>query len=211
MNTSMNLFPGVTVEPVKMTGTPVICVLGVLANERGLAIKQELLSWITNKYDCIAVNQEPPGRLFEYPALWIAQQTALSMNKPVLYLHTKGAANPNNVYNQVRVRKLWRFEYDVHYTDYMNFLKLGPRVVACPFTGTKTHTTWLNGFVATPEAWRVADNITPPKTYSDGNRYPYEHCFRDAPVTGIGRILNDIEGYPEPGGMKMVRFINENV
>lgn len=205
MNTSMNLFPGVTVEPVKMTGTPVICVLGVLANERGLAIKQELLSWITNKYDCIAVHQEPPGRLFEYPALWIAQQTALSMKKPVLYLHTKGAANPNNVYNQEKVRQLWRCEFDFHYDDYIRLLQSNDRVVACPFTGTRLHSTWMNGFVATPNAWKVAKNIVPPKF---GDRYPYEHCFRDAPVVGYGRIMNDIEGYPEPGGRKMVKFIN---
>ena len=201
----MNLFHGVTVERIKFTGTPVICVLGVLANERGLVIKKELLSWITAKYDCIAVNQDPPGKLFEYPALWVAQQTAISLNKPVLYLHTKGAANPKNVYNQTRVRKLWQFEFDAHYTDYINLINSGDCVVACPFTGTKTHTTWMNGFMATPGAWKIANNIVPPK---NGDRYPYEHCFREAPVVGFGRIMNDIEGYPEPGGMKMVGFIN---
>ena len=203
----MNLFPGVTVETIKWTGTPVICILGVLDNDRGKVIKQELLSWVTHKYDCIAVNQEPPGRLFEYPALFIAQQTSISTGKPVLYLHTKGAANPNNVYNQERVRKLWRFEFDVHYEDYMKFINSGDRVVACPFTGTKTHTTWMNGFIATPDAWKAADNIKPPKF---GDRYPYEHCFRFADITGYGRIMQDIEGYPEPGGMKMVGFINAN-
>ena len=208
MKQFMNLFPGVTVEPIKWTGTPVICILGVLDNDRGKVIKQELLSWITHKYDCIAVNQEPPGRLFEYPALFIAQQTSISTGKPVLYLHTKGAANPNNVYNQERVRKLWRFEFDAHYDDYMKLLHRGDRVVACPFTGTKTHTTWMNVFIVTPEAWKVADNIKPPKQYSDGNRYPYEHCFRDAPVTGFGRIMSHIEGYPRDGAQDMIRFIN---
>lgn len=208
MKQFMNLFPGVTVETIKWTGTPVICILGVLDNDRGKVIKQELLSWITHKYDCISVNQEPPGRLFEYPALFIAQQTSISTGKPVLYLHTKGAANPNNVYNQERVRKLWRFEFDVHYDDYMKFINSGERVVACPFTGTKTHTTWMNGFMATSEAWKVAHNIVPPRQYSDGNRYPYEHCFRDAPIIGYGRIMHHIEGYPNDGAQDMIKFIN---
>lgn len=208
MKQFMNLFPGVTVETIKWTGTPVICILGVLDNDRGKVIKQELLSWITHKYDCISVNQEPPGRLFEYPALFIAQQTSISTGKPVLYLHTKGAANPNNVYNQERVRKLWRFEFDVHYDDYMKFINSGERVVACPFTGTKTHTTWMNGFMATSEAWKVSHNIVPPRQYSDGNRYPYEHCFRDAPIIGYGRIMHHIEGYPNDGAQDMIKFIN---
>jgi hypothetical protein len=167
-----------------------------------------LLSWITRRYDCIAVNQEPPGRLFEYPALFIAQQTSISTGKPVLYLHTKGAANPTNVYNQARVRKLWRFEFDEHYDEYMNIINSHSRIVACPFTGTKHYTTWMNGFIATAEAWKVANNIKPPKLGKIYERFQYEHCFRDAPVIGCGRIMSDIEGYPEPGGMKMVSFIN---
>jgi hypothetical protein len=115
------------------------------------------------------------------------------------------------VYNQERVRKLWRFEFDGHYDDYINLINRSDRVVACQFTGSKTHTTWMNGFIATPEAWKVANHISPPKQYVDSNRYPYEHCFRDAQVIGIGRILSHIEGYPEPGGLDMVHFINSAV
>lgn len=197
--------PGVCVETIQYKHTPIICVLGVLANQRGLEIKNEMLKWIVTKYDCIAVNQEPPGVLFEYPGLLIAQQTSIITNKPVLYLHTKGAAHSTNVYNQATCREVWRREFIDHYDEYLLMMGSAKSVMACPFTGKTRHTTWLNGFMATPNGWAVAQNIVPPE---NGNRFPYEHCFKDVNIKAYGRIMNNVESYPEPGGNAMVRYIN---
>lgn len=63
----------VSIEYIKYTGTPILCVFGCLNNDAGNEIKAEMLEWITSKYDVIAVNQDYPGRLYEFPALAFAQ------------------------------------------------------------------------------------------------------------------------------------------
>ena len=82
------------------------CVLGVLKSPRGLQIRDEMLSWLLNEYNVYCVEQEMPGKLFEYPALRFAQWLCTEKDcDDVLYVHTKGAGRPSDV--QKKIRKMW--------------------------------------------------------------------------------------------------------
>lgn len=200
-------YPTISLNVEKYTNTPILCILGVLANDRGIEIKHEMLRWITSKYDCISVHQDYPGKLFEYPALSFAQYASIRFNKPVLYVHTKGAFHATNVCKQHLVRKLWYREFILHYQWYLDIIKHNKKVVACPFIGDKAHTTWTNGFIATPDAWMSIPVVPKLK-----DRLPYEHLFRDANINAFGRILNNVNSYDSstPGnpGVIMTRIIN---
>lgn len=82
------------------------CVLGVLKSSRGLQIRDEMLSWLLKEYNVYCVEQEMPGKLFEYPALRFAQWLCIEKGyEDVLYVHTKGAGRPSDV--QKKIRKMW--------------------------------------------------------------------------------------------------------
>jgi hypothetical protein len=82
------------------------CVLGVLKSPRGLQIRDEMLSWLLKEYNVYYVEQEMPGKLFEYPALRFAQWLCTEKDcEDVLYVHTKGAGRPSDV--QKKIRKMW--------------------------------------------------------------------------------------------------------
>ena len=66
-----------------------ICVFGVLKTKDGIKIRDEMLQWLEPLYDVLKIEQDPPGKLVEYPAIKFACQSAIEMNEPVLYLHTK--------------------------------------------------------------------------------------------------------------------------
>ena len=86
------------------------CVLGVLKSSRGLQIKDEMLSWLLNEYNVYCVEQEMPGKLFEYPALRFAQWLCTEKDcDDVLYVHTKGAGRPSDV--QKKIRKMWQTQF----------------------------------------------------------------------------------------------------
>ena len=61
-----------------------LCVLGVLKTSKGLQIKNEMLSWLNTKHNVFCVEQEPPGKLFEYPAIYYAIKLAIEMKERVL-------------------------------------------------------------------------------------------------------------------------------
>lgn len=143
------------------------CILGVLLTPAGLEIEQYMLSWLTQAYNVIAIRQPAPGTLFEYPALRYAQLLALQNNEPVLYLHTKGAANPGRT--QRRILNLWRNEFVDSKPAYEQHLPEAD--VLLPFSGPE-HVTWLNGFIATPKAYAAI----PPIVLSQ-DRYVYEGLF----------------------------------
>lgn len=173
--------PSVSIELIKYTGTPILCVFGCLMNDNGKKIKKEMLEWLTTKYDVVAVNQAYPGKLFEYPAMAFAQYAAKRFNKPILYIHTKGAFyTTNSLYSQNNVRELWKNEFITNYDWYLK----STADVSSPFTGDKDHSTWWNGFVAKPRAWAVVPEI---QFYE--NRYVYEHLFAGTPVTTAARIF----------------------
>ena len=133
-----------------------ICVFGVLKTKDGIKIRDEMLQWLEPLYDVLKIEQDPPGKLVEYPAIKFACQSAIEMNEPVLYLHTKGAANPNT-WIQVPTRHVWKKEFG----DKERAEKLfeiardcpDPMVV-CPFSGTGRET-WFNGFIINPKAAKI--------------------------------------------------------
>ena len=191
------------VERIKYTGTPVLCVLGCLMNDLGKRIKQEMVEWISEKYDIVAVNQEYPGKMFEFPGLAMAQTASITLHKPVLYLHTKGAFNTNTIYSQENVRKLWKREFIDNYDYYFGKVSGSGAAVACPFTGSFNRTTWMNGFVANEAAWSSI-----PRFESSYDRFPYEHTFIHAGIPVYGRIMNNVNFWPSRESQKMVNFIN---
>lgn len=196
---------GITLEAYLDKNSDIICVFGCLLTEAGKKIKQEMLEWILPKYDCYVVNQEAPGELFEYPALLMAKKISKMYNKPVLYLHTKGAANSKNIYDQNKCRMIWKDEFINHYNEYFAELKKDKKIakVLCPFTGSEKSTI-LNGFIANVIAWKKV-NIPEPI-----ERYRYEHLFTSLKdVKMFGRIMNDVNILKRTNTFnKMLSYIN---
>ena len=86
------------------------CILGVYETLNGLDIAGEMSIWLKKQYKLFKVTQEPiEGNLYEFPALLFASEFCQRINEPVLYIHTKGAANTTPV--QEVVRTLWKKEF----------------------------------------------------------------------------------------------------
>ena len=148
-----------------------ICVLGVLRTELGIRIKAEMESWLKPVYNVIAVEQEPPGPLYEFPAISLALDLAIHTDEPVLYMHTKGAACPN--WAQPWVRRLWMQEFGIpaNAGKYLELTKTDSPVVATPITSSGGKHTWFNAFVVNPAAARLLRE----HIHIDKNRYFYEN------------------------------------
>ena len=161
---------------------PIFCVLGVLATENGRQIERYMLSWLQKKYTVYAIRQQPPGSLYEYPALRFAQLLSMEKKQPVLYLHTKGAANKRKL--QCKTVNMWRYEFVEHKSDYRK--NLGDYDLLCPYSGPQ-NITWLNGFIASDKAFSA---IPPIEIFE--NRYYYETLFKGTQLKCFGRRLNNI-------------------
>lgn len=181
-----------------------ICILGCLDNEAGLSICKEMLEWIKKEHDVFVVHQAPPGIQFEYPAIKKVLDTAVLLNEPVLYLHTKGAGNPiPSCYKermmaptvnfpkeakpedcQKVVRMMWKKEFTgERLKEYLKAANTNEPVVVCPLTG-KERLTWQNGWIINPAG---AKELL--KTFHlDKNRYYYETMFQSIPVKIIGML-----------------------
>ena len=167
--------------------TDVNCVLGCLCNDRGLSICKELVKWIQLRWHLWIVFQDYPGKLYEYPALKYAQKLANQFNKPVMYLHTKGAFNDSPI--QLSIRALWWHTFFVRYNECISALKKYD--IVCPFTG-QSKMTWYNGFIANPFAW--GNVIIKP----EADRYIFESLWRTREILNTttiygmyGNNLND--------------------
>ena len=146
-----------------------------------------MLSWLTETYNVICIYQEPPGKLYEYPALRAAQYFVSNSDKYeyCLYIHTKGAGNPNPI--QQRIKNMWKVEFgSKKFQEYINAIsdKDSP-IVACPFAGPDRQT-WYNGFFANKKAWNDLDIIKP-----TDNRYLFECIWRNYKNTKIIGIIKD--------------------
>jgi hypothetical protein len=184
-----------------------ICIFGCLLTEQGYCIKSEMLSWLIDKYQVICVNQKSPGILYEYPALNCAQLTAKKYHCPILYVHTKGAANSHNVYEQAKVRQLWKTEFVDHFDYYYNIVSTDPLAVGAPFVSDAPFgNTWMNGFIAGERAWHNAC-IEPPK--QPLGRYRYECIFRDVLYHPYSRIISHINHANTTQFTQLVNYINE--
>ena len=55
----------------------IVCIFGILANEKGIEIANSMIEWLLPEYDIYCVYQKYPGKLFEFPALRFAQWLSL--------------------------------------------------------------------------------------------------------------------------------------
>lgn len=162
------------------------CVFGVLKTKEGLDIKAEMMQWLTKSYNVITVEQEAPGELFEHPAIATAASLSIALNQPVLYLHTKGAANLSQV--QQVIRKMWQNEFSNPYQYFV--IATGPRpVIVAPEVSTDK-CTWFNGFVLNPEAGKILEQHLH-EIRSD--RYFYESVARGTDIDVVSPYHN-VEG-----------------
>ena len=154
-----------------------ICVLGVLKTEEGLRVKEEMLQWLRPVHNVYAVEQEAPGALYEFPAMALAFEMCHKAQTPVLYIHTKGAANPHMV--QGMVRKMWQGEFG-NPEKAKEYLKLVDGVeprLAAPVVGDDSQT-WFNAFVMNPAAAAVLRDTVRPSA----DRYFFERVARNTSV-----------------------------
>lgn len=159
------------------------CVLGVLLSEEGKRIEHYMLSWLTKEYNVISIRQPMPGIFFEFPALRFAQLFSVENKEPVLYLHTKGSANPGRIQRQVV--NMWKHEFVAYKLDYDK--RINQYDLLMPYSGPQG-ITWFNGFIATPKAF----SSIPPLVQLD-NRYFYEKIFKGVSTIRYGRRLSNIE------------------
>ena len=168
-----------------------LCVFGVLKTEEGLKIKKEMLEWLNPLYEVLCIEQDPPGTMFEYPAIKYALQLSIDMNEPVLYIHTKGAANKKTWY-QNGVRNIWKNEFsnENHINEMFEFCKnINKPYVICPFTGN-TNITWFNAFIVNSLAAKAV--LPTLKTPTKDNRWYYECIFEKIPdITVYGTLDNN--------------------
>lgn len=169
------------------------CVLGVLTTEAGLKIKEEMLSWLKPIYEVFCVEQEAPGVLYEYPAIKMAADLAVDLNEPVLYLHTKGAAMPNQA--QPMVRAFWQHEFTVNSEKYFEMVDDCKPLVSAPYTMHK-NIAWFNAFVMNPMA--ASKLLVYLKPQED--RYWFEQKIwnQDSSVTMLGLYDDKVASFVEP-------------
>ena len=162
------------------------CVFGVLKTEAGLRIKEEMLSWLNEVYDVEIVEQEAPGVLFEYPAIWKATQVAIEINEPVLYIHTKGAAMDNGA--QPIVRNFWKREFGQNSDKYFKAVEGDKPLVSAPITNPEHKVAWFNAFVINPAA---AKDLKP-VLHAQEDRYWFEQeIWKACPNTEVIGVLTD--------------------
>lgn len=182
-----------------------LCVFGVLRSERGLIIREEMLSWLTPVYDVISVEQEVPGALFEYPAINYAVELAKKTNEICLYIHTKGAAYPR--WTAKLVKNMWKSEFIDHKEDYDKLFAehRGEPAVFCPITGGDKNT-WFNGFYITPEAALKTQVLS----YTS-HRWYWESMYRKNDVVKvIGRLINDIKDIDDENNIqRMLKYLRK--
>lgn len=166
------------------------CVFGVLTTEKGIEIQKEMLEWLLPAFDVSTIKQEPPGTLFEYPAINFALHKCCQINKPCMYIHTKGASNDKP--SAAKIRNIWKDQYMNHFQDYLGVIDVNKPMVVCPYTGQTRRRTWFNSWIITPPAASILL-----KTFHiDENRYYYERLFVDQPDIEIKGILSNDCDWP---------------
>ena len=193
------------IEPEILDENKPSCVVGVLTTENGKVIADELYEMLNPKYNVYKVEQEPPGREFEYPAINFAIDLCKTKKlKQVLYLHTKGAVYSRPIAKQVR-QGLWKQEFVDNIDWYLTTCDTDKPTVACPATNN-SGTTWYNGFFINLPACEI---VTLKKELC--NRYYYEHIFCqpvNKNIKVVGRLFNDVaEGINTPSHKKLNDYI----
>lgn len=147
-----------------------LCVFGVLKTKKGLLVKDRITNYLKDRFDILYIEQEPPGTMYEYPAIKYALQMAIEMNEPVLYIHTKGAADPYHNWYQKPAKQLWEHEFGTDKVcEIYKMLNTNEPMIACPIIGPN-NATWFNGKMINPAAAKIILETF----HFDKNRYYYE-------------------------------------
>lgn len=157
-----------------------LSVMGVLKTAKGLIIKERLTKYLKPRFDILYIEQEPPGKLYEYPAIKYALKLAIEMDEPVLYIHTKGASDPHHMWYQTPVKKLWEQEFGTKKVEdsYKKVCCAEPTII-CPIAGTHNET-WWNGMIINPSAAKLilptlkTPNVLTDRVVSPNSRWYYE-------------------------------------
>lgn len=154
-----------------------LCVFGIMGNEQGLKIADEMREWLRPVYDVFEVVHD--GKQFELPALKEAQRLAVEYDEPVLYIHTRGAVNTYPT--TVPTRRMWREEFGRQWRKYFTIAQTPDPIVVCPFVDYDKETRY-NGFVASAAAWAQLD-LQPTTDRMDYERLWCKHD--NTPVLGL--------------------------
>lgn len=157
------------------------CVLGVMNNESGLLIRDQMMKWLSKFYNIIEVIHD--GSQFEFPALSFMQKWCKETGNPCLYLHTRGAVN--QYWTTPKTHKLWEIEFGQCGHKYFDMVNNEKPMCVCPFTSGEKHT-FYNGFVVNAKAMEVLDTITP-----NDDRFVFEDIFKGSIVEVVGTKTKD--------------------
>jgi len=165
----------------------IVCIFGVLANEKGLEIEKSMLQWLLPEYDVYCIYQKYPGKLFEYPALRFAQWISNILKIPIiLYVHTKGAFK--KAIFQENARALWKLEFTKPRNFiYIQLIKNNETDISLPFRIGMT--TLYNGMFISNRAFNLINTIDISK-----DRYYYEKFFmfnKTLEKVRIKGVIND--------------------
>ena len=157
------------------------CIMGVLKTDKGILIKNRLSAYLSPRFNIFYVEQDPPGTMYEYPGILFALTCAIDCKMPVLYIHTKGAADPHHMWYQKPVKKLWEHEFGTEKVNetYKKACTSVPTVF-CPIAGTNKQT-WWNGMIINPAAAQIIKNTF----HFDSNRYYYEYTMCNLPEINV--------------------------
>lgn len=182
------------------------CVMGVLRTDNGLHIKQRITEYLEPRFHIFYVEQDPPGTMFEYPGIMFALKMAIDLNKPTLYIHTKGAADPHHMWYQTPVKKLWAYEFGTAKVEktYQRACTEVPTVI-CPIAGSAKQT-WWNGMIINPAAAKEIQ-----KTFHfDTNRFYYEFSMCNLPTVNV--VSSAVDGcFSEDDTNRLLREITKDM
>lgn len=183
----------------------IVCVFGILVNERGIKISNSMLEWLLPEYDVYCIYQKYPGILYEYPALRFAQWISLNLNISILlYIHTKGASHP--IDNQKNVRSIWKHEFTKPRNNiYIKIIEKNIVDISLPFRSGAC--TWFNGMFISNRAFKLINTIE----YNKDDRWFYERLFAytNNPSVNIRfkGILNDTIFFSNDAWIENNRFL----
>ncbi len=165
-----------------------LCVFGVLKTKKGLLIKDRISNYLKDRFNILYIEQEPPGNMYEYPAIKYALKMALELDEPVLYIHTKGAADPYKMWYQSSAKKMWEQEFGTEKVI-QNFKLVNTKIptIACPVIGPNNET-WFNGKIINPAAAKIILETF----HFDKDRYYYEwRMQKDKRIKCIGTFYSE--------------------
>jgi len=165
-----------------------------------------MLNWLESRYEVFVIEQESPGKLYEWPALKFAADLSENSMEPVLYLHTKGAGNPRE--QQKWVRDFWKTEFTDKISQYFDAVSTLSPTVSAPIVSKKNRICWFNGFVMNPAAAREIGK----RIVIKYDRMWYEQGLLTSctSVDCVG-ILADCADTPEDGWDEFIRYMFKRV